>query len=290
MTGEKSKNIGWKRVLLLVLPYIFIIGIFQYIGYLVAGVDLTTDDPNETSLQQLIISIFDLFGTFLLIWVFMKFVDKQRFIELGFHTKNRLKDFIVGFILGGLIMGLGYLGLELLGEISFTQVNFSLKDLTLITFHFLIVAIVEETLFRGYILKNFLASFDKYSALIISSILFSLLHSFNPNISSFSLFELFVGGILLGITYIYTKNLWFPIALHLSWNLFQSLFGFNVSGLDSYSIIEHKIVENNLINGGEFGFEGSFLSIIAQVIVIIAILFYYNRKKLNTTQPKRNAD
>jgi len=279
MTGEKSKNIGWKRVLLLVLPYIFIVGIFQYIGYLVAGVDLTTDDPNETSLQQLIISIFDLFGTFLLIWVFMKFVDKQRFIELGFHTKDRLKDFIVGFILGGLIMGLGYLGLELLGEISFTQVVFSLKDLTLITFHFLIVAIVEETLFRGYILKNFLISFDKYSALIISSILFSLMHSFNPNISMFSLFELFVGGILLGITYIYTKNLWFPIALHLSWNLFQSLFGFNVSGLDSYSIIEHKIVESNLINGGEFGFEGSFLSIIAQVIVIIAILFYYNRKK-----------
>ncbi|MBC31975.1 MAG: CPBP family intramembrane metalloprotease [Muricauda sp.] len=284
MAEQKSNNVGWKRVLLLVVPYILIVGIFQYIGYLVAGVDLMTDVSNETSLQQLIVSAFDLFGTFLLISVFMKFVDKQRFLELGFHTKNRLIDFVFGIILGGLIMGSGYLILEFLGEISFTQITFNLQDLTLITFHFLIVALVEETLFRGYILKNLMTSFNKYGALISSSILFSLMHGFNPNISMFSLFELFVGGILLGITYIYTKNLWFPIALHFSWNLFQSLLGFNVSGLDSYSIIEHQIVEENLINGGEFGFEGSILSILAQLIAIVVIVFYYNRKKPITIQ------
>ena len=64
----------------------------------------------------------------------------------------------------------------------------------------------------------------------------------------FSAMSLFLAGILLGITYIYTKNLWFPVALHLSWNLFQTLFGFNVSGKDFYSLIEFKIQENNLLN------------------------------------------
>ena len=70
----------------------------------------------------------------------------------------------------------------------------------------------------------------------------------------------------------FTKNLWFPIALHFSWNFFQSMFGFKVSGLDSYSIIEFKILENNYINGGEFGFESSILSL---VIISISTIFIW---------------
>lgn len=124
-------------------------------------------------------------------------------------------------------------------------------------------------------------SFNKYVALIVSSILFSLMHGFNPNIDLFSLFNIFLAGILLGLSYIYTKNLWFPIALHLSWNLFQTIFGFNVSGQDSYSLIEFSIYENNLLNGGDFGFEGSILSVISMIITIIGIWIYYNREKTN---------
>ena len=47
------------------------------------------------------------------------------------------------------------------------------------------------------------------------------------------------------------------------------------------SIIEFQIKESNLVNGGAFGFEGSYLSIIAQIITIIGIGIYYNRKKTN---------
>jgi len=106
--------------------------------------------------------------------------------------------------------------------------------------HFTIVAIVEEVLFRGYILKNLMSSFNKYIALFFLSILYSLIHSFNPNIDMFSLLVLFLAGIVLGLSYINTKKLWFPIALHLSWNLFQTLIGLNVSGQDTYSIIEFQ--------------------------------------------------
>lgn len=121
-------------------------------------------------------------------------------------------------------------------------------------------------------------SFNKYMALMVSSALFSLMHSANPNMDWFSFLGLFLAGVLLGILYIYTKNLWFPIALHFSWNFFQTLFGFNVSGQDIYSVIEFKITENNLWNGGDFGFEGSVLSIIAQVIVIGSIVYHYHAK------------
>jgi hypothetical protein len=57
------------------------------------------------------------------------------------------------------------------------------------------------------------------------------------------------------------------------------LFGFNVSGQDFYSLIEFNIQENNLLNGGAFGMEGSILSIIANVLIIIGVIIYYTKYK-----------
>lgn len=281
MNETEYKIKGWQRILLLILPYFFIVGIFQIIGSATVGVDITNLEAEHTSIQDLIINLFGLAGTFLVLWFFIKFIDKEQFIELGFQTKSRLREFIIGIIIGLIIMSFGYFILIYLEEIYFEKINFDFKELIISLSLFTIVAVVEETLLRGYVLKNLMNSFNKYLALIISSILFSLMHGANPNIDLFSLFDLFLAGILLGLSYLYTKNLWFPIALHLSWNLFQTLLGFNVSGQDTYSIIEFQIKESNLVNGGAFGFEGSYLSIIAQIITIIGIGIYYNQKKTN---------
>ena len=280
----KNKNAGWQRVLLFIIPYFIVAGIFQFIGVLVSGVnidDLASGELQETSFQKMIIMFFTLLGTFLIIWIFMKFVDKEKFIQLGFHIKNRVNDFIIGFTVGAVIMIIAYFLLLVLNEIQYSKTVFNGKELLISITTFVLVSVVEETLCRGYILKNLMLSFNKYAALILSSVLFSLMHAANPNVDLFSLFNLFLAGILLGLSYIYTKNLWFPIALHLSWNLFQTLLGFNVSGQNTYSIIEFEIHEANLINGGAFGFEGSFLSIIAMLIVITGIGIYYNRRKNN---------
>ena len=281
-----NKNRGWQRVLLIIIPFIFIGGIFQYIGLLVAQVDLKDlDNIHQTSEQHLITTSFDLLGVFITIWIFMKFVDKEKLINLGFYTQNRFKDFTIGIGLGAFIMLTSYFFLILTNEINFEKIIFSIKDILISLLVFSMVAILEEVLLRGYILRNLMISFNKYVALVISSILFSLLHAFNPNIDLFSMAGLFLAGLLLGASYIHTKNLWFPIALHLSWNLFQTLFGFNVSGQDFYSLIEFNIEQNNLLNGGVFGFEGSILSIVIEVMLIIGIIAFYNIKKPSTVKP-----
>jgi hypothetical protein len=190
----------------------------------------------------------------------MKHIDKEKFINLGFQVKNKIKDINWGFLSGFVIMGLGLLILLGLNQVKFVGLNFSFKEILISILVYIIVAIEEEVLFRGYVLRNFMYSFNKYIALIMSSLLFALAHGFNPNMDWFSYLDLFLAGVLLGISYIYTKNLWFPIALHFSWNFFQTLFGFNVSGQKFYSLIEFKITNKNIINGGDFGFEGlSFL-------------------------------
>ena len=174
MTERTSRFKGWQRILLFILPYIFCAGIFQFLGMLVAEVDFTDSTHPKTTTQSLIIHFFDLLGTFLILWLFMRFVDKKPFIQLGFQTKNRLQDVTMGLLLGLLIMSLGYGFLYALNELVFLSLNFDFTELLLSVFFFLIIAVVEESIFRGYIQRNLMLSFNKYVALFISAVNFLL--------------------------------------------------------------------------------------------------------------------
>ncbi|CAM4103770.1 CPBP family intramembrane glutamic endopeptidase [Gillisia limnaea] len=277
---------GWARVLLLIIPYLIIVGLFQFGGMILAGVNYDYDSQiEETSLQRLVVQFSNLFGNFLVLWIFMKYVDKEKFIELGFHIRSKLNHFIVGLILGALIMCVGYLLLVSIEEITFQSISFNFIEILISLGIFTIVAFVEETLFRGYVLRNFMRSFNKYLALLVSSFLFAALHGFNPNFDMLSFLSLFLAGMALGISYIYTKNLWFPIGLHLSWNFFQSIFGFNVSGQNFYSLFQTQITSETLLNGGEFGFENSILGIIAEIAIVLMIFLYFTFWKPGKTIP-----
>ena len=281
---------GWLTAILSIIPFFIFVSFFQGFGVGLSNVlgkrgiidfdfdkYLEIEDMRDFLVADTIIQYFDLIGVLLLLWVLMRFVDKEPFINLGFSLKGKINDIILGMTLGLLLMAVGYTILILLGEIKFIGFNYDLKNIILLFLLFIAVSIAEETYVRGYVLKNLLKSFNPIISLIISSAIFSLLHFFNPNVNYIALTELFIAGILLGISYVYTKNLWFPIALHLSWNFFQVMFGFNVSGMDTYSLIEFEIIENNNINGGDFGFEGSYLSILFSLIMMNFLWKYYKK-------------
>ena len=268
---------GWIRILSFILPHIIVVGTFQFIGAAILDLDIEDINSIKTTFQHFIINLFGFIGLLLVLWLFMKYVDNEKFINLGFHLKKKSKHFYLGAFLGFFIMGFAYLLLSQMDEIVFVKTVFKINEILFSVGLFIIVAISEEVLIRGYILRNLMYSFNKYTALIISSILFSVIHGFNPDMSWLSYLNLFLAGILLGASYIYTKNLWFPIALHFSWNFFLFFFGFNVSGQNLYSLIEFKIAKSNLINGGLFGFEGSIFCIVIQLVLITTILIYYNK-------------
>lgn len=270
---------GWLRVLGITIPFVLIVGTFQLIAMNILGVDFENKEIEETSLQKFIISLTGLLGTFTVLWFFVHIIQKEKFINLGFQLKNRFKEFNLGIGLGAVIMFLGFSLLIFIDQIYFEKLNFDAYELLISIGIYIIVAVVEETLFRGYVLKNLMLSFNKYLALVISSLLFSIMHAANPSYDLFAFLDLFLAGIFLGISYLFTKNLWFPIALHFSWNFFQTHVGFNVSGQNTYSLIEISVLENNLLNGGSFGFEGSILSIILQLISIYFIYKYFKTKK-----------
>ena len=73
---------------------------------------------------------------------------------------------------------------------------------------------IEEILMRGYLLNGLTASYGSIIALLVSSLLFALLH-FNM----VQTFSAFVCGIVLGLLYLQTGSLFCCILTHAGYNL-----------------------------------------------------------------------
>ena len=268
MIKNISKAEVWKNLILFIVSYFFIVGIFQFIAILLLGIDPLEDIAKMTIQQDVILSFSSLVSTLIVVYTCVKYLEGDPFSKIDLSLKNRIKDIGLGIVVGLLIIGIGFLTLLLLNQITFEKIEFSAEKLILSIILFIMVALGEEIAFRGFILRNLLKSYSSKKALLISAMIFAVFHSFNPNMSGIAYINLFLSGIFLGLPYLLTKNLWFSIALHFSWNFFQAIFGFNVSGQNSFSVINIGIAQNNIFNGGEFGFEGSIFCIVALLIVI----------------------
>lgn len=276
------KTQGWLNVLKIILPYILTTALFQYVGMLLTGVDIKhISTIQQTSQQLATVYFFSMAGTFIVIWLFMRFIDRMPIVSLGFGKQNILRDILIGLATGIILMAVGFLLLTATGQLRIDSISFNTTDFLLNLLLFICVAITEETFGRGYILGNLMASMNKYLALAISALLFSLMHLANPNVTFLSMTNIFMAGILLGLPYIFTRSLWLPIALHLSWNFMQGpVFGYEVSGQKTATIFQTSYPGASIWNGGNFGFEGSLPSLILLISASAAMYFYYRKKQL----------
>lgn len=278
---NKGKSQGWKNILKIIIPYFVVVTIFQLVGGLIVGLDFRHMQANSQTTAQLFVTYFmGMVGTLGLVWLFTTKVDKKSFISIGFDKTKIVKDIALGLTMGFVIILLGFSILVVTHQLQFVDIKFNTLNLVYSVGIFVFVAVSEEVFTRGYILRNLVVSFNKYVALVVSALIFSLMHLGNPNINLVGLSIIFLSGLVLGLPYLYTKNLWFPIALHFSWNFFQGpIFGFNVSGLNFYKLIETKYATANNWNGGEFGFEGSIVAVFFLLGALTAIYFLFKNRE-----------
>ncbi|MBI9055088.1 MAG: CPBP family intramembrane metalloprotease [Bacteroidales bacterium] len=282
----------WLRILLYMLAFLFVLiiteGIMSVLMSRILDVDIFS--LAELVIQpdflhiHILMQLTSLITTFIITAVFRKYIDRQSIVSMGLSTKGRYLDMVNGFLVGLLLISVGFIILILTKNLEIESVVYNSKVVIYSFIFFLFAAMVEEIVFRGYILNNLLNSMkNKYIALLISALLFALIHGLNPNLSFLSMLNLIIAGLALGITYIYTKNLWFPILLHVSWNYFQGpIFGFEVSGTNAASIINQNVTGNDIITGGNFGFEGSIILTILLFIMIYVTDYIYKRKQKST--------
>lgn len=208
-----------------------------------------------------------LIGIFLSAWIVWHFRGVS-LTGLGRSLAIRKKDLLSGISLAIVLYAVGF-GVSLLaGAIEIAGVVFNPSSLLISFVFFLLVAITEEFALRGFVLERMLqGGVNKFWALFLSATLFSLVHIANPNFDFLSFINILLAGILLGSSYIYTRNLCFPIALHWFWNWIQGpVLGYEVSGNKFCDgLLTLYLLETNLINGGAFGFEGSILCTVLMV-------------------------
>lgn len=232
-------------------------------------------------LQESINAVSVLAGAWVAAWFFLRFVNNLPYSSLGMSIRGRLPDCLAGIAFAIVLYAIAF-GISLAAN-AFEIAGLHVDPIVLLStfLFFLVAAAMEEIMIRGYVQGVLMTRINKYVALLVASAIFSIMHGLNPGIGVLPFINIFVAGLLLGASYMYTRNLWFPIFLHASWNWLQGpVLGYKVSGTSVFpTMLQLNWTEDNLINGGQFGFEGSILCTIFGVAATALIIRWYERKR-----------
>jgi len=155
---------------------------------------------------------------------------------------------------------------------------------------FLLVGLVEEYLFRGYLqftLTRGLVSVGRlisrphartiafWIATAITSGLFFLAHTSNDGEDKMGLFLVFLAGMVFVLALWRTGSLWWGIGFHMAWDWAQSfLYGVPDSGnLVQGRLFATHAMGNPLLSGGTDGPEGSVFCIPILLLMMVVLLF-----------------
>jgi hypothetical protein len=164
--------------------------------------------------------------SWLLIWLF----EKGNLSVLGLTlTKDRLKYFTILFIVSALLSATAFLLRMYIAKEEYTiSLSLTVKSVLLETWYQFRTVLTEELLCRGALLYILIKKIGQAKAVIISSIIFAVLHWINAGVwgnltQMIIVFSFtFAMGLLLAYSYARTFSLLIPFAIHYGWNLTQN--------------------------------------------------------------------
>lgn len=139
----------------------------------------------------------------------------------------------------------------------------------------LFAAAAEEFLFRGYPLSAVAERWGTGAALLLTTLAFTVLHGWNPNMDVLTLLNIGLAGFLLGVVRVVTGSLWHAIGVHLGWNFATGfLADLPVSGVP---LVDAPLVEvtrsgSDLWTGGAAGLEGGLGSTLAIALALALLM------------------
>jgi membrane protease YdiL (CAAX protease family) len=272
---ERRLRAGWRLLIQTLLWLVLMFGLVILFGF-ISGRFFS----NGLTLSV----IASLFSVTISVFLARKFLDRRSIKSLGLKTDLRaLWDLLVGIGIAAAMMAFIYALEWAFGWLSFEGFawqNQSMDAVLIGTLEMLLVFILvgweEELLSRGYHLQNFASGINLTWGVIISSLIFALMHLGNPNISIMAVLGLIAAGFFLAFGYLRTSQLWLPIGLHIGWNFFEgTVFGFQVSGLDIYRLVEQTVQGPQIFTGGEFGPEAGLI-LIPGLALGVALIYVYS--------------
>jgi uncharacterized protein len=261
---------GWMRALLFLLVFFSCAILAGMTGNLIKTDSLVVKEMITVAIAAIMIITLTV--------IFCRYIDRRSVKSLGFHWSPYRADAFTGFNLGITLPGTATLLLQATGNLEWVEAHFNAGDLLKGFILMALIALTEEVVFRAYILNNLLESLNKWVALGVSAGMFTLAHASNPGISSVAIANLLLAGTLLGINYIYTRNIWYAVLFHFSWNFIQGpVLGYTVSGLPLQGILQPGLNGPWWVTGGSFGLEGSFITTCLFALALLLLYMIYEK-------------
>lgn len=274
-SDEKRLRAGW-RILIFI---IFFILISRILSKSILG--LVGDLDKTGSVYWVVRGIVVVVASSLVVWLVRKLIDKKTFISLGLKLDSlAVKDFFIGLVISGLMIGTIFVVLYLSGLLEIDEISWG-DNIIYVLFNIflwffgigLAVGWSEELGLRGYLLQNMRDGMGLFWAVLISCLLYGLLHMSNPNSTLLSGILIAFFGYLRIFGWLRTGQLWLSMGMHAGWDFFQGpLLGFTVSGMKTQSIIKQTVSGEEWITGGSFGPEAGI--IVLPVLILGLVLMY----------------
>jgi membrane protease YdiL (CAAX protease family) len=255
-SDEKRLRAGW-RILIFIVFFILMSRILSNVVLSIVG-DLDKTESAYWVFRGIIVIV----ASSLVVWIIRKYFDKKTFISLGLRLDSlALKDFFLGFGISGLMIVPIFIILLISGLLEIKEISWSgggisaVFEIILWLFGIgLAVGWSEELAFRGYLLQNMKDGMGMFWAILLSCLLYGLLHMSNPNSTILSGILIAIFGYLRIFGWLRSGQLWLSMGMHAGWDFLQGpIFGFPVSGMHTESLIKHTISGREWITGGSFG-------------------------------------
>ncbi|MXO93515.1 CPBP family intramembrane metalloprotease [Erythrobacter arachoides] len=249
-------------VLGLLVFAVLMAAVFGVLGVVAAVAGVAENDTPPAWLADYVLSILLTVGSVLLLKIAVRHLGEEPRDDLPFDARSR--DFGWGILFAGLLMSAIVGVTALLGGYRIDGWGGSTSLAFIILSAGFQAAFFEEILFRGVIFRFVEAFAGSWVALLVSALLFGLVHWSNPNGTLLAALAIAIeAGVLLGGAYMLTRNLWLAIGLHWGWNVVQAyIWDVAVSGIAVDGMLDARPAGDPLISGGSFGLESSVVAMV----------------------------
>ena len=215
----------------------------------------------------------------------MVIFDREGWMAFGFSLRGGAARFFQGLFLGFGSLALVVAVLRLAGGLVIGRSAFTGIDLLAWgarwAFAYLLVAVAEEILFRGFVFWTLLRGLNVWWAAALTSIWFMTYHLHNDGETAMGLAGVTLFGLICALSIWRFGTIWWAIGFHFAWDWGETfLFGVSNSGISATgALVASRPIGPAWLSGSSVGPEGSVL--IAPVLLAVGVVIF----KMKKTKP-----
>jgi uncharacterized protein len=259
-----------------ILIAIVFVGVATAAGQILLGLLREVLSLQNTAIANILAFLLITPLTYLAYSFYVRWMEEREVAELSFA--NAWKELGLGALIGFGLFSLVILELWLLGYYRVLNLEFLYLSLFGSLLGALTSAWVQELIFRAALYRITEEWLGTWWALVISSLLFGLIHLSSKGATLVSALAVSLeAGLILGAAYTLTHRIWMALGIHMAWDFANDgIYGVGIagqSGAKLTGLIHANLSGPLLFTGGMLGVEASVLTLVVTLLTGAAILW-----------------